>query len=297
MTISLLDPLLIAKLAPMELRARRVVEGALAGRHRAVRQGHSLEFSAHRPYTPSDEWRHIDWKIFAKTDRWMVREHQAETNLRATFLMDTSHSMSFHSADCLPKIQYASILLASLTYFLIHHRESVGLALFNNTLTQYIPARGGPAHLALIHDVLEKIDTSGETNLRGAIEQIGWHLPRRGLVFVVSDFLASSDDLFHSVRLLLSRKHDVIAFHLMDPAENNFPYEGDILFEDMETHDTIRAHMDDIQQTYRRIMAERLDKTQKTFHSLGVDYYLFDTQKPLDAALSHFLHRRMSYVN
>lgn len=327
MTETLLDPLLVAKLATMELRARRVVEGALAGRHRSLRHGQSLEFAGHRAYSPSDEWRHIDWKVFARTDRWVVREQQDETNLRAVTLLDTSRSMSFGAEDRLPKLRYASILVAALSYLLIHRRESAGLGLFDGALRDFFPARGGAAHLARLLDRLEGVaagpvrpfpsehEREGRPDLthqRGAgrptgatasadgeatdfvrsLREAGQRLPRRSLILIVSDLWGPPEDVFAAVRVLLARKHEVAAIQVLDPAERDLPFRGDFIFQDLETGAVLKANAEEVRRDYERRVGERLDKIARVFGSLGVDHHVIWTDQPLDAGLSAFLGRR-----
>lgn len=276
----------------MEMRARRVVEGALAGRHRSLRHGQSLEFAGHRAYSPSDEWRHIDWKVFARTDRWVVREQQDETNLRAVVLLDTSRSMSFGVEGRLPKLRYASILVAALSYLLIHRRESAGLGLFDGGLRDFLPARGGAPHLARLLDRLEGVAAGETTDFTRALREAGQRLPRRSLIVIVSDFLGSPEDIFAAVRVLLARKHDVSAIQVLDPAERDLPFRGDIVFQDMETGAVLKANADEVRRDYERRMRERLDKIARVFGSLGVDHHVIWTDQPLDAGLSAFLGRR-----
>jgi len=284
----------VAKLATMELRARYVVEGALAGRHRSVRQGHSLEFTGHRSYTPSDEWRHIDWRVFAKTDRWVVREQQEETNLRAVVLMDVSRSMLFAGPRRLPKIQYAALLSAALAYLLVHRRESVGLGFFNRGLMSFVPPRGGAEHLSRLFGLLEAVSGDGGTDLGASLEEAGQRLPRRCLVVLVSDFLEPPESVLSAVRTLVTRKHEVVALQVLDPAERDLPFEGDFVFEDLETGAVLRANADELRGHYRRKMEERLQLTARAFHSAAVDAHLFWTDAPLESGLSLFLQKRLA---
>ncbi len=289
----LLDPLLVAKLATMELRARTVVEGALAGRHQSAHRGHSLEFVGHRAYTPGDEWRRLDWKVFAKTDRWVVREHEEESNLRAVLFLDVSRSMSFASPGRLPKIRYASILLAALGYLLTHRRESVGLGFLGRSLLGFVPPRAGAGHLSHLLDSLETVSAEGPTDLRAALEEAGPRLPRRSLAVIASDFLADPEGVLAAVKTLLSRKHEAVALQVLDPAERDFPFEGDFLVEDLESGETLRINADEAGPRYQQLMAARLEKLARGFTSLGVDAQLFTTDTPLDAGLSLFLQRRL----
>lgn len=288
----LLDPLLVAKLATMELRARRVVEGALSGRHRSLHQGPSLEFAGHRPYSPSDEWRRVDWKVFARTDRWMVREQRQETNLRAFFLLDVSGSMAFQASGRLSKLRYASILLASLGYLLARRGESVGLCLYADGVKETFPCRGGAPHLSGLLERLESLSGGGTTDLARSLEDAAPLMPRRGMAVLVSDFLSAPAAAAAAVRTLLARKHEVLAVQVLDPSETDLPQEGDVLFEDMESGRAVRAFSEDLRESYRSLMRERLAGTERAFSSLGVRYGRFLTTEPLDRALAVFLRRK-----
>jgi uncharacterized protein (DUF58 family) len=290
-----LDPLLIARLAGMELRARYVVEGAWAGRHRSRLVGHSLEYSGHRPYSPGDERRHIDWNVFAKTDRWTVRERQAETDLRAVLLLDVSRSMSFASPGRLPKRRYAAILLAALCYLLIRRRESVGLGFFDDGLRDFTPVRGGAAHLAHLLDRLEGEPEGGRTDLARALSEAGQRLPRRSLVLVASDFLQEPEAVGSALKVLSARKHEVMTLQVLDPAERDLGAgAGDSLFEDLETGETLRTDAGGFRREYRRRMDDRLARLDHVLSSLGADAHRLDTATPLDEGLTRLLERRES---
>lgn len=266
----------------------------MAGRHRSPHAGQALEFVGHRAYTPSDEYRRIDWKVFAKTDRWVVREQQEDTHLRATLLIDTSRSMDYAGAGRLSKTRYAGILAAALSYLLTHNQEAVGLGLFNDKLEEFFPPRGGAAHLARLLEVLEEAPTGGGTNAPAVLEAAGQRLPRRGLVMLVSDFWAPLDSLLAGLRTLLARRHEVAALQVLDPDERDFSLSGDFRWEDLETGAVLRADAEEIRETYRRLMRERQEKLRRGLASLGVDFYEFDTALPLEKSLSLFLERRMN---
>jgi len=276
----------------MELRARLVLEGAFSGRHRGVRQGPSLEFAGHRSYAPGDEWRRIDWKVFAKTDRWMVREQQEETNLRSVLLLDVSRSMAFASPKKLPKIQYAAILTAALGYLLIRQGESVGLGLFSDGLRFYFPPKGGGPCLARLLELLENVRPEGTTDPAASFQQVLQRLPRRSLVTVVSDFLGEPDGHLSAVKALLARKHEVLALQILDAEERDLFPEGDFLLEDMETGEKIKTSAEELGPLYKDLMERRLEKFERGCVSLGVDFCRFQTHQPLDSALSLFIQKR-----
>lgn len=278
----------------MELRARYVVEGALTGRHKSRLQGHSMEFVGHRAYTPSDDWRRIDWKVFARTDRWVVREQEAETNLRATVLLDVSNSMSYAGRGKIPKVRYASFLAAALSYILVHQGESVGLGLFGGGLKKFIPARGGVAHLTYLLEVLDKVQPEGETDLLASFEQVGQHLPRRSLVIIVSDFLFEPEKILAAVRTLSSRRHEVAVLQILDRDEIDLDIDGEFILRDMESAENIQVNPAEIRDDYRQLMADRLDHTRRILSSQGIDHAVFETAMPLDLALTRFIQIRQT---
>ncbi len=284
-----LDPLLLAKMATMELRARYVVEGALTGRHKSRSQGHSMEFVGHRAYTPSDDWRRIDWKVFARTDRWVIREQEAETNLRAAVLLDVSNSMAYAGMGKIPKVRYASFFAAALSYLLVHQGESVGLCLFGGGLKDFIPARGGVAHLSYLLDVLDKIQPEGETDLMASFEQVGQHLPRRSLVLVLSDFLLEPEKILSAVRTLSSRRHEVAVLQILDRDEMELNIDGEFMLRDMESGESLQVNPAAVRDDYRRLMQGRLEHTRRMLSSQGIGHAVFETDMPLDLALTRFL--------
>jgi uncharacterized protein (DUF58 family) len=287
-----LDPVVIAKIAPLELRARRILDGALAGRHKSRRVGQALEFVGHRAYAPSDDWRRIDWKVFAKTDRWVVREQEEETALRALFLLDTSASMNFSAGGRLSKGVYGGLLLSALGYLLIHNRESVGLGFFSDKINSLWPVRGGMPQLSLLLQSLSAPAFGGQAHWRPALEEAGQRLKRRSFVCLVSDFLGDAEDILSAARLLVSKKHDVAALQVLDPVEQTLDFSGDLLFKDLETGAEVRGRAEAIAPLYQKELAAHQAKLARGFSSLGIDWQTFSTDRPLEDELSLYLRRR-----
>jgi uncharacterized protein (DUF58 family) len=288
---ALLDPLLIARLATMELRARAVVEGLFSGRHRSRRRGRALEFSGHRQYTPSDDWRRIDWRAYARTDRWVIREEEMETNRRVLLLLDTSASMGFQSEGRLPKARYGAILLASLAYALLRQGEAVGAGVFSDRIKTFVPVRGGTAQLSLVLDLLDKEKAGGPTRLPASLEEAADGLGRRAWIVVASDLWSGGDDVLPALRRLRARHHEVSVLCPLDPLETDLSMEGDFLFKDMESGASLQASAQDIRKAYRRAARDRFERLDRALASLSIPLCPCPTDRPLDEALRRFLEK------
>lgn len=290
-TPSLLDPQLVSRMASMELRARAVAEGAFAGRHHSRRRGRALEFSGHRPYTPSDDWRRIDWRAFARLDRFVVREEHEEANRRVFLLLDNSASMGFAGPGRVPKSRCAAMLLAAMAYGFLRQGEAVGGALFSDRLVRDVPLRGGQAQLPLLMNLLEASSVNaGPTDLARVLDEAGERLGRRAWLILATDFWSGADDkAIAALRRLRARKHEVSVLLPLDPWEEDLALEGDTLFRDMETGETLPAAPSEIRDAYRRLSRERFDGLRRTLSSLRIPAVLCSTGRPLDESLRHFL--------
>jgi uncharacterized protein (DUF58 family) len=286
-----LDPLLVAKLATMEMRARAVAEGVLAGRHRSNKKGRSMEFSGHRPYTPTDDWRRIDWRAYARTDRWMVREEEQETNRRVLLLLDASASMGFRGGNRLQKSRYGAILSAALAYGLLRQGESVGAATFGGGLKDFVPLRAGSAQLPLILDLLDRAAPSGPTALNDALSQAAGRLGKRAWIVLVTDLWNDRADPAPALGLLRARHHDVSVLCPLDPLELDPDLEGEFLFKDVETGETLRASAEEARDRYRALAAERFARLDRALASLRIPLVRCRTDRPLDESLTAFLER------
>jgi len=288
-----LDPELAAQLESLEFRARRVVEGAFAGRYRSKRSGHSAEFSGHRSYTPSDDWRRIDWKVFGRTDHWMIREDRDETNLRVHLLLDVSRSMAFAGQNRPGKLEYAKVFTAALAMLMIHQKESVGLTLFSDRIRHFMPDGAGASQLARLLEGLAAVTAGGgPSDFRRAVRELGERLRRRSVIVLISDLYRQPDDILESLRFLTARKHEVMAVQVIDPDERTLPFEGAIRLTDMESGETVRTEISGIQKKYRDIVDRWLETNFRSYSSAGIDYTLVETSVPLAANLRNFLDRR-----
>lgn len=286
---SLLDPVLVSRMASMELRARAVAEGLLAGRHRSRRRGRAMEFSGHRPYTPSDDWRRIDWRAFARTDRFVVREEEQETNRRALLLLDASASMGFHGAGRISKARCGAILLAALAYGLIRQGEAVGGGVFSDKLKDCMDPRAGKARLGPILDLFDKAEVSGRTGLAAALDGAAERMGRRTWVVVASDFWSDEEGTLSALRRLRARKHEVSVLWPLDPLETGLDLEGDFLFKDVETGETLRASAGELKEKYRALSAQRFERLRAALSSLRIPAVPCPTDRPLDESLRAFL--------
>jgi uncharacterized protein (DUF58 family) len=289
---SYFDPLVLARLSNLYLKARWVVEGMMSGIHRSRSKGFSVEFEEHREYSPGDEIRRIDWKALGKFDRYFIKETEDETNLRATLLLDGSASMDYAS-NGITKFEYASILTASLAYLILKQQDAAGVATFSDRIDAFIPPRAKRRYIFEILRALEAHRPSGETSTGKILQEIAGKMNRRGLIILVSDLLDDPEAILNGLRLFRFSGHDVIVFHVMDSAEIELPFDGNILFEDSEQPNLrVIADPQTIRQTYHGVVQEFIDHMRKECHAHTIDYQLVSTATPLDRALVSYLSWR-----
>ena len=286
------DPLVLARLSNLYLKARWVVEGTMSGIHRSRSKGFSVEFEEHREYSPGDEIRRIDWKALGKFDKYFIKETADETNLRAYLILDVSASMDYAS-NGISKFAYGCILTASLAYLILKQQDAAGLVTFSNRIESFIPPKARRGYLIEILHALEGQTPSGETALGKILQEIAGKVNRRGLVILVSDLLDEPEDILEGLRLFRFKGNDVIVFHLLDAAELDLPFEGNILFEDMEeTQLRVTADPQAISQVYRKVVEEYTNHMRKQCQEKSIDYNLLSTATPLDHALVSYLSWR-----
>jgi len=286
-----LDPVAFSKLGGLELVARLVVEGAVTGLHKSPYQGFSIEFAEHRQYMPGDEIRNIDWKVYAKSDRYYIKKYEEETNLRAYILLDASRSMDFKT-EGLSKLEYGCYLSASLAYLMLKQRDSVGLVTFDTKMREYVPPRGTPTHLHAITTVLEETNAGDETKVSQVFNELAQRIVRRGLVIVISDLLDEPNDVLSSLKHLRHRKHEVIVFHLLDKAELEFTFDGPIIFRDLETQETLSTQASALKDEYLDQIAKFIEHYKNGCGSSAIDYVQIDTSVPFDSVLFSYLSHR-----
>lgn len=287
----MIDPASLMRIKSMELRAKVVVEGFWKGIHRSPYHGFSVEFTEYRQYTYGDDPRYIDWRLFARSDRLYIKKFEDETNLRCHLLVDHSLSMGYGSGDY-TKSQYAGTLAATLAYFLSTQGDAVGLATFDDQIRQHMPPRNRPGYLHRLMLALETVPSGKTTDLGPPLQRIAEMLTKRGLIVLISDLLTSIDRLESDLGCLCAGGHDVVVFHVLDPAELNFDFESPALFRDMETGRDMYIDPSAARESYKDLLNKHLATARSTCTKLGIDYHLFATDRSFDLALLDFLHDR-----
>ena len=285
------DPVILAGLAGLPLVARRPMRGSVSGLHTSPNRGASVEFAEYRKYVPGDDLRRLDWRAHGRSDRYYVKEFEADTNLRCCFVLDTSGSMEFGSGE-LTKIQYARRIAAAIGYLAVQQGDAVGLSCFSAGITQHIPPRRNPSHLRGIFDALEQARGQGETHLVEVLHEVAETTRQGAMVIVISDFFVDPALLRGCFEHLRFRKHDLSLFHLLDPVELNFAFTRPTRFLDMEGGTSVFAEPSEIADRYQRALAEYLESLQKIVMETGVDYNRVSIDEPYQEVLMRFLTRR-----
>ncbi len=289
--INFLQPEAIKRISRLDLRARHVVEGFLAGMHRSPYFGESVEFRQHREYTWGDDLRHVDWKVWAKQDRYYVKQFEADTNLRATLLVDVSASMQYGSGP-LDKYEYACTIATSLAYLLLRQQDAVGCVAFDQSIRAAAPLRPRRNHLASIIQTLDASRPQKKTDMGQVLGEAAESYPRRGMMILISDLLADRETIFSGLKQLRARGHDVLVFHVMDDDELDFPFTGSTRFEGLEEAGQIVCNPRALRDGYLAALREHLGEVRRGCAQQAGDYGLLRTSKPLDAALAAFLSNR-----
>jgi len=286
-----LIPEVVSKLSNLEMIAKMIVEGFMVGLHKSPFHGFSVEFSQHRPYNPGDSLKYIDWKVLGRTDRYYIKQFEEETNLKATILLDISNSMSYASSK-ISKLEYGKYLAASLSYMMLMQRDAVGMTLFDNKIQQYLPPRSVTSYLQPILKQLENIQSGTDTNISQVLHEIADRIKRRGLIILISDLLDEPEQVLSSLRHFRHNKHEVLLFHVLDPFELSFNFEGDVQFEDLESGENIRTYPWYIQNDYKNEINEFVNYYKKNCLENKIDYQLIETSTSFDAALIEYLVKR-----
>ena len=288
----LLDPGFLDRLKSLQLKARWAVDGALTGLHRSPHHGASVEFAEHKEYAPGDEIRHIDWKVYAKSDKYYVKRFEQETNLRAMVLVDASASMLYQSPDSeVNKWQYATQLAAALAYLLLRQQDAVGLTISDDKVVDYVPPRSRSIHLMHLCELLIRHapKRGAKTHLLAGATHLSEVLTRRGVVFVISDFLDTDARFFKVLRQLESRRQHVHLLQVFDPWELSFPFDDMTVFRSLETDRQILAEPRVMREAYMREVRRFIAELRESSLESGMEYRLMDTSVPLDAALTGFI--------
>ncbi len=300
-TIDYLRPEIASGLGSMELVAKFVVEGFITGLHKSPYHGFSVEFAEHRPYLPGDAIRNIDWKLFARTDRHYIKQYEEETNLKAHIIVDASRSMNYSSSPSgrgkgegrITKYKYATMLAAALAYMLMRQQDAVGLAIFDEELRTFMPARLKQSYLREMLRVLQTTEPSHATRTETALRRVAERLTRRGLVIVISDFLDEPDQIKLPLSLMQHAGHEVIAFQVLDPAERTLELDSaDATIVNIETGEQMRTQPYQMQASYQKSVEAFLGTLKDSLIAEGIDYLLLETTTPFDRALLEYLHKR-----
>ena len=284
-----IDPRVLAKIDNLELLARTVVEGFINGLHRSPNLGASMDFAEHRAYMPGDDLRRIDWRLFGRSDRYFVKEFEADTNTDLLLLLDVSASMGFGTAG-IPKLQYAKYLASCLAYFSSRQRDRVGLVTFVNGIVDYVPPAA--KHLSIVLQTIARATASGEGSVDTALRQIAEHARRRQIVVIISDLYDEPERVVRAVARLRNRGNDLIVLQVLDPAELDLPFDDAANFEDMETGEAIPVVPTLLREQYHTLMQEHTATLARMMREERIDYALFNTAQPLDHALFAYLADR-----
>ena len=286
-----LRPETVALLNSMSLRARLVVEGYIIGHHRSPYHGFSVEFAEHRSYGPGDEIKHIDWKLFGKTDRLYVKRYEEETNLRAHIILDTSKSMLYSSAE-VSKLSYANSLAASLSYLMINQQDAVGIAKFSEKIDTFIPPKARPSHLNLILSQLDDKDSGNDTQIGMVLHELADRIHKRGMVILISDLLDKPENIMNGLKHFRHQNQEVIVFHILDRKESEFDFDTRTKFFDMETGEEIVTEPWHIRSNYNELISKLESNYKSNCRENLIDYVPLFTDQSLDIGITEYLIKR-----
>ncbi len=286
-----LDPAVLDHIKRMDVRARLVVEGFITGQHRSPFNGYAVEFAAHREYAPGDDLRHIDWKVWSKTDRLYIKEYEEETNLKCTILLDRSKSMRYgdKSESGISKFDYAATTAASLAYLMQQQQDAVGLVMFSNRIDKSLKPSSHPSHLKLMLHELEQVEPDRQTDVAGIFQSLAAQIRQRGMVILISDLFVDPRQLAESLQQFRLRRHEVIVFHVMHHDELTFPFQDNTQFRGLEVDTRLLAEPRALRDSYLKAVEEYLAGVRRVCAGQGIDHVLLDTGQRLDVALSSYL--------
>lgn len=286
-----IDPSVLATLDNLEMRARVIVEGFIAGLHKSPKRGFSVEFTDYRHYIRGDDMRHVDWKLYGRSDKMYIKQYEDETNVRCYILLDSSASMAYASSS-MSKLEYGRTLASALAYFIMRQRDAVGLITFDEKVRDYIPAMARQIHLLRILRSLNEVTAQGQTNAVRPLTELAATLNKKSLVILISDMLEDEERTIKTLQQLRAMGNEVIVFHVLDNQELYFNFNESSEFIDMETGEKHLTSPQAIRNAYLDNLQRYLDECRKKCQSSGVDYCLLDTSQPLDKALASYLARR-----
>jgi uncharacterized protein (DUF58 family) len=283
------DPIVLARIGNLELVSRSVVDGFINGIHRSPYFGASVDFAEHRGYVPGDDIRRVDWRLYARTDRYYIKEYEADSNSNFSVLLDVSKSMGFGSRG-MTKLDYGKMLAGCLTYLVHRQRDRVGLVAFDNDIVEHVPPSA--KHMDAVLHVLDRLKPANPGSLRAPLHKMAEHFGRRGLLVLVSDLYEEPDAVLDAIGPLRFRGNDLAVFHLLDPAELDFTFSDPSAFEDLESGEQIPIVPDALADQYKELVLAHVNALQERFSANRIDYTLLNTSMPLDHALFSYLSTR-----
>lgn len=292
---ALLDPRTLQTISRMELVARQVMDGYVQGMHRSPHIGFALDFAQHRQYVPGDDIKRIDWRVFAKTERYYIKQYEVSTNLRAHIVLDASASMAYRGpADVMSKFRYGQFVAACLAYLILHQQDSAGLITFDNKVRDFIPTRSAPSHLMRMLHTLDHTRAERESAIAPLLHDVAERIRLRGMVLIISDLFDDAPALIESLHHLRHKRHEVILLHVMAHDELEFPFRKWSLFENLEdAADRLRLDPATMRSIYLENVANHLKQVRDAAAKLNISHVLLDTSRPFDQALTTYLGQRM----
>lgn len=291
-----LEPEYISKIKTLQLKARAVVEGFMVGLHKSPYHGFSVEFSQHRPYMQGDAIKNIDWKLYAKSERYYIKQFEEETNLISHIILDVSKSMNYKNKANVTKLEYAATLAASLAFIMSQQQDAVGLINYSDKIEDYLPPKSTRIHLRNILAKIENLQSENKTDTASCLTEAVEKVKRRGLVIIISDLFDEPEKILKAVKKYNSKKNEVIIFQVLDPIEKSFGFEKDGIFIDSETNEEITTFPRQIQKSYQQAFGEFLNTLKSECMKSGIEYNLLQTSEPYDKALFAYFKKRYKLV-
>jgi uncharacterized protein (DUF58 family) len=295
--VSLLDPVALAKIGKLELVARQLMDGYVQGMHRSPHVGFALDFAQHRPYVPGDDVKRIDWRVYAKADRYYIKQYEVSTNLRCHLVVDASGSMAYQGkADALSKFRYAQFVAGCLAYLVLHQQDSAGLVTFDSAVREFLPPRSSPSQLMRILRTLDASETRGESGIAPLLHDVAERAGTRGMVVVISDLFDRTDALIDALHHLRHRRHEVLLMQVVADDELTFPFRTWSLFENLERPaNRLRLDPAYARTTYLENLAVHQRSVVDAAHKLKISHVLLNTRHPFDQALMNYLAARVGW--
>jgi uncharacterized protein (DUF58 family) len=290
------QPQRVGKFANLNLLARQVVEGFISGLHRSPHRGFSVEFSEHREYSPGDDLRHLDWVAWGRTDRYYVKQYEQETNLRAYILLDVSGSMNYRRQGELTKFEYGCFLTACLAYLMSRQQDVVGVVAFDSAIRLHLPPASSPAHMDRVFTGLERLTCGKLTAIASTFHELAERIAKRGLIVIISDLYDEPAEVMRALQHFCYKKHQLMLFHVFDPAELDFPFKRMTNFVDLETGQRLQVDPRLVRQSYRQEVAGFIDRYRKECSDRSIEYVVASTAQPYDLMLLNYLARRKRLV-